>query len=302
MSNKLKWFTHDNDALEDDFIQASMDRFGHFGYAAYFIILELIHRHGTNNCLTIPLARLCQKLRSRRTQVRLYLDFSRTSAKMEVTWSGDEVQLQIKKFNERQRKLRYNRSSTVPQDSPKVAKEREGEGERHNKQPTASALPNGVDKAVDLGPYKIKTKAQAVICAYKVALGLAFDDRAWDKANYARYAKCAGKLLDAFGGLVAPAQAYIIAERDRLCAKGLSWTLETVERNAWKDPEVQNVRSQSAVANSDPAMGPVQAVHQDGSGANPGDRAPGIRKDGKGDIGWRKADDWMETVSTEFNQ
>lgn len=221
MANKLPWFTHDHDAHEDHFIQESMDKFGHFGYSSYFIILELMHKHGVGDSLSISRSRLCQKLRSRWPQVRLYLDFSRTSDKVQFTLSGDEVQLQIKKFRERQSKLKIKIPSTYRQSSLKTPIEREGErdGEKDLR-----ATPEASEKA--------KTKIQDLVEAYKVRKGFALDDKAWDKGNFGRCSKAAKTILSVFGDDLPQSLGYLESRSSYLESKGLDWSLETIAKHA----------------------------------------------------------------------
>jgi hypothetical protein len=128
VANKLPWFTHDHDARRDEFVQRSMDKFGHFGYAAYFMLLEVIHEHGVGGIVRMTKSRLAQNLRSRWPQVRLYLDFCRTSGKVEVRLTGDEVELQNKKFIERQRKSKANAPATLREGFAEVPLDRDREG------------------------------------------------------------------------------------------------------------------------------------------------------------------------------
>lgn len=129
MANKLPWFTHDHNARNDDFIRRAEDKFGHFGYAGYFKILEVLHEHGSGDTLKMSKSRLSQELRSKWPQVRLLLDFCRTSGKVEFTSSSAEVQLQIKKFRERQSKMKTKIPERNPEHSAKTPLEREGERE-----------------------------------------------------------------------------------------------------------------------------------------------------------------------------
>src|SRR3990167_4383970 len=161
MANKLPWYTHDHNARNDEFLQKSMDRFGHFGYSSYFIILELIHQYGVGGTLLISKSRLALNLRSRWPQVRLYLDFSQTSGKVEFKLIGDEVELKNKKFIERQAKMKSKTPSTLPQHSlnTPLEREREGEGEREKEKTTKSA-PKGAPEI---------TPIERVVMAYKLA-------------------------------------------------------------------------------------------------------------------------------------
>lgn len=76
MSNKLPWFTHDHDARNDLFISQAEDRFGPFGYCAYFKLLEVIHEHGVGDKLVMTRGRLCKELRTRGPQLVAYLEWA----------------------------------------------------------------------------------------------------------------------------------------------------------------------------------------------------------------------------------
>lgn len=130
MPNKLPWFPHDHDAHHDEFLQKAMDEFGHFGYAAYFMLLELIHKHGTGDRLVMNTSRLAKNLRSRWPQVRLYLEFSRTSGKVEFTLIGTSVELQIHNIRKWWAKQKSKIPRRFPQDSSKIPIEVEVHKER----------------------------------------------------------------------------------------------------------------------------------------------------------------------------
>ena len=106
MSNRLTWMKHYHYARNDDFIKRAEDRFGHFGYSAYFKMLEVLHEHGSGDKLCITRSRLSSELRSRWPQVQQYLDFCRTSGKVQVSEVGQELILDVKNF----RKMQLNKS------------------------------------------------------------------------------------------------------------------------------------------------------------------------------------------------
>ncbi len=140
MANKLPWFTHDHVARNDEFMQSAMDKFGHFGYAAFFMLLEVIHEHGVGGVVTMTKGRLSLNLRSRWPQVHQYLDFCRTAGKLEFKIIGDQVELQNKKFIERQRKMKSNALSKLHERSSNARTEGDvdGEGERKTAAPAAA--------------------------------------------------------------------------------------------------------------------------------------------------------------------
>lgn len=70
-----------------------------------------------------------------------------------------------------------------------------------------------------------------LVLSFKTRKGVPFDDRAWDRLNFARCMVAAGTLL----GLCKDLQSAESCLNDMSAdydAKGLSWTLETVARNA----------------------------------------------------------------------
>ena len=140
--NKLKWFTHDNDAHENLFIEQAIDRFGHFGYAAYFMLIEVLDRHGTGDILTISRKALAKKLRCKPKSLGNVLGMFRESGRVRLEDSGEILTIEIPKFRKRQSKLKSKVRSMFPQCSPNVPQEGEGEGEgdkkeKEKKQPLA---------------------------------------------------------------------------------------------------------------------------------------------------------------------
>lgn len=126
--NKLPWFTHDHSARNDDFIQRSIEHFGHFGYAAYFMILELLHEHGREDLLKMSPSRLCKELRTKRPQLLKFLEFARNSGKMEFKWGESDITIRVPKFRERQSKMKSKIRATATQPSVNLPLEREGDG------------------------------------------------------------------------------------------------------------------------------------------------------------------------------
>jgi len=84
-------------------------------------------------------------------------------------------------------------------------------------------------------PYPLpepKTNPKAcLVLSFKARKGVPYDNRDWDKANFPRAMKSAGVLLGLCGDL-AVAQTCLDALGTEYDEKGLTWTLETVARNA----------------------------------------------------------------------
>ncbi len=112
-----------------------MDRFGHFGYAAYFILIEIFDRHGTGDVLTISRKCLANKLRCKSKSLENILRMFQESGRVRLEHSGDILTIEIPKFRKRQSKLKSKVRSKFPQSSPNVPQEGEGEGEREKNKP-----------------------------------------------------------------------------------------------------------------------------------------------------------------------
>lgn len=83
--------------------------------------------------------------------------------------------------------------------------------------------------------YRADTPVQKVVCAYKVAKNISWDDRGWDKANYSRASKSAVSILAAFDQDVKSAAEFIVAFGDRMRKGDRSWTIETAKKWAWDE-------------------------------------------------------------------
>ena len=93
MEAPIKWFKHFSDSLDDPFIQELMDRFSHFGYVAYFGLLEIIAKeNGTKltGKLNISPTYLKRKLRSTPAKLRQVFDVCQTFGKLTATYSEKE--------------------------------------------------------------------------------------------------------------------------------------------------------------------------------------------------------------------
>jgi hypothetical protein len=72
---------------------------------------------------------------------------------------------------------------------------------------------------------------KCLVLSYKSRKGVAYDNREWDKGNFPRGMAAAGTLLSLCGDL-ASAEACLNDMSMEYETKGLSWTLETISRNA----------------------------------------------------------------------
>lgn len=82
-----------------------------------------------------------------------------------------------------------------------------------------------------LRPDPEKDPTGALICAYKVLKGFAWDDRNWDKRHQPRARKAAKDLIEACGGLI-PAHECMKALAKRFKDAGLDWNFNTLVKHA----------------------------------------------------------------------
>lgn len=83
------------------------------------------------------------------------------------------------------------------------------------------------------GAYVPKTSENRLMCAYKLAKGIAWNDRAWDKFNYERNARACKKLLAAFDRNDQDAAYWLLEFAAKFKESGLSWNLDTAAAHAW---------------------------------------------------------------------
>lgn len=244
MANKLPWFTHDHNARNDDFIRRAEDEFGPFGYSAWFKLIEIIHEHGTGDILYMKRHRLAAELRSRWGRVRLYLELSRTSGKVEYELSGEEVRLKIKKFRDRQSKLKSNLPATFRQPSANLPIEREGQRDRENGLAPAALDPGGISKP------KERTPIHLIMRAFKEAKGIDANDAEWDRKHFKRFARAAADIQKIFGTRIDDAIDYVLAKGDEFDTQHLEgWGLEGIARAAATDPRAQNLSKENGGEN-----------------------------------------------------
>jgi hypothetical protein len=218
-----------------------MDRFNHFGYAAYFIILELLHKDGVGDALAISPSRLCQKLRSRQTKVRELLDFCRTSGKVESDWKPNEVWIQINKFRERQSNLKSKLISKPSQPNFKTTLEEK----REEKKRKETDIAPSARQVAPISKPKELTPQQRLIRYFKEAKGVNANDTEWDRKHWnGRLGKEANAVLKAFDGDVKKAGEYILVKGEEW--KHLpDWGLNGIVGAAGRDPRLNGENDES---------------------------------------------------------
>lgn len=83
------------------------------------------------------------------------------------------------------------------------------------------------------GDYMPTTKQGRVFCALKMAMGMDWKDRAYDKAMYARSARALNQLLDAFSNEQECAE-FVLSFGDDMREAGIaSWGIDAVVRKAY---------------------------------------------------------------------
>lgn len=132
MANKLPWMKHDHNARNDDFLKRACARFGHFGYAGWFRMLETLHEHGIGDKLCMERSRFASELGSKWPPVRNLLDFYRESGKVQYNENGKELVIEVKNFRKKQDKKNLKIDMYDDLKSLKPAQEEEGEGEEDN--------------------------------------------------------------------------------------------------------------------------------------------------------------------------
>lgn len=136
--NKLPWFTHANDAGEDEYHQNLMDQFGTSGYGMLWLLTENFDRHGVGEWWETTWAFVCRKLRTKPARARQLLDSCQAAGKIAWEEDGQVLRISLKNFRKIQSKLKGKTPPKLLQNSPNRL-EREREGEREGERPSPSS-------------------------------------------------------------------------------------------------------------------------------------------------------------------
>ena len=121
MANKLPWMKHDHNARNDLFIKKLEERFGHFGYAAWFKTLEVLHEHGVGDNLCISMSRYASEIGTKPPTARHLLSICQSSGKVCWSESGKDINITVKNFRKKQGKKFLKEDSNQPEEGSKLA-------------------------------------------------------------------------------------------------------------------------------------------------------------------------------------
>ena len=122
----IKWFKHISDALDDPFICALMDKYGHAGYVAWFGLIEIIAKESGTDLtgeLDISPIYLKRKLRISRAKLQQIFNFCDTFGKLSFNNSKDLWHFDFPKMLE----LKDNYTKDLQVTSKKLSLEAEAE-------------------------------------------------------------------------------------------------------------------------------------------------------------------------------
>lgn len=150
--NKLPWFSHDTDARRDFFIRQAVERFGHFGYAGYFMLLEVIQAHGRGDTIKAPARYLADELLTKPVRLMDFLDFAQKSGKIRYTKHGVEIEVTVPKFSSRNknRRARFNPGTEVLGEAEGLRPIWDAFAEKHGLAPAPKEIRAGDLTAADL--------------------------------------------------------------------------------------------------------------------------------------------------------
>ena len=225
--NRLPWFTHDHNAHLDPEIRELIRKEGHAAHTIYWTLIECLHMHGKGDRLKMSVSDFAHASMSTTIKVRVVLTILGSIGKVQGTWSGDHLEIEIKKFRERQSNLKIKTISRPFQDHSKTTIEREGEGDRENN------LPQAVQKPGHSSPKKL-TPVQMVIRGFKEAKGVDCEDAEWDVKFFSRNLRAAHEVLTAFDGDAKRAIDYILIKSVEWSHLS-DWGLEAIIKSAGRE-------------------------------------------------------------------
>ena len=163
--NKIKWFKHYTDSLDDPFIGSLLDEFGHLGYVAYFGLVEVIAKengHEVTGKLSVSPVYLRRKLRTSQTKLREVYEYCQTNDRFLVNFSEKEWHFDFPKIA----KIKDNYTKDLQASGKKPSKQKEVDKEV-DKEKTIKGSPKrdkkepkGFDRFYSIYPKK-KSKGAA---------------------------------------------------------------------------------------------------------------------------------------------
>lgn len=154
----MRWVKHLTTSTEDPFISGLLDRFGHAGYAIYWMIVERIAR-GMDRAdsppeATMTVAQWVRFTRSKRSKLSSILRICEEQSKIETRTNGEYLTIRIEKIaeyrDEYSRKLRTRSGQGSGQDPDRVvpraeqsrSKKTNPVDEPHFRKPVGDYLPS----------------------------------------------------------------------------------------------------------------------------------------------------------------
>jgi hypothetical protein len=120
----LPWFTHDHDAHQDIWLRHVVRKQGHVAGWLWWVLLELLHNHGTGDTLKMDISDISKAALTSNSVVTRVLTELATEfqGQLKLRWKsvGTEIELEIKKFRERQSNFKSKLISNSFQDHSKT--------------------------------------------------------------------------------------------------------------------------------------------------------------------------------------
>jgi uncharacterized protein YdaU (DUF1376 family) len=229
--SRPEYFSHDYYAENDLKLARLRMKHGAAGYGIYWLLVERLYR-GSGNA-TADLDVLAFELREDRELIRAVMcdfDLFQISGDLFASESVTRrLEMREAAYKERANAGRLGglaKSSNARAKPSKAVANSAKEKEKYKEK----------EERTDIAPpaaARELTPVQRIVGAYKIAKGNDRDDKAWDKANFGRYSKAAKSLLDCFAGNLEAAVTYLLGTGEDWDGKGITWTLETIQRHAW---------------------------------------------------------------------
>ncbi|MEE8114557.1 MAG: hypothetical protein V3T23_09395 [Nitrososphaerales archaeon] len=156
--NKYPWFSHDNDAHEDDKHQLLIHQFGLAGYGAKWMLTELFDRHGVGDFWTTNIPYLMSKLRMRRKNLLELLLFLQKELGYLSEIFEEKVVISCPKLRKRQAK----RKSKVPAILPKNKNKTKSKNKNKISYSSSKSKPRS-EVRTDDAPLKLSKKGWAIV-------------------------------------------------------------------------------------------------------------------------------------------
>lgn len=190
MANINPWFKHYATAHNDLWLRHLVRKEGHVAGWIWWVLLELLHKHGRGNTLIMNISDIAHAAASSNSVVTRVLTQMATEfqGQSKLSWNsvGTQLELEIKNFREKQHNLKVKTGPKAFQNGSKISKEVDVEEEVETYSPFYqfwNSYPRKTAKSVALKAWLKLNPGEDLIITLMAALEVHKKNPDWEKED-----------------------------------------------------------------------------------------------------------------------